>query len=160
MASPKNEIFFIYSISTGNPLTGQAGSMSFDVYKDTDGVNLSTPTITEIGTSGAYQFTPVFSNPNKGIVYILNTGSGANPQRVARFMRPEDYNTDLITNINDIVADLQEYLEGSWEIKTTGPDAYRMIFYAPDGMTVLEKYDLTDSTGAPTATNVFKRTKV
>lgn len=160
MASPTVEIFFVYNLSTGVPLTGQAGSMSFDVYKDTSGTNLSQPAITEIGTSGVYKFTPVFADPTKGIVYILNTGAGGNPARIARFMRPEDYITDNITDIQTVLSNIKEYQQGKWQIFTSGGDNFRMVFYDTTGSTVLAKYDLADDSGAPTTTNVFKRTKV
>lgn len=150
MASPKIEVIAVYSATTGSPLTGQ--TLTFDTYKDDLGVNVSQPTITEIG-GGFYKFTPVFASPNRGIAYIVNTGAGATPERVARFMRPEDWNTDSL-------AFLTQYESGKWEIKTTGPDANRLIIYDADGTTVLIKYDLFDNVGAPTSTNPFKRVPV
>lgn len=150
MASPKIEVLFVYNSSTGAPLTGQ--TLTFDTYKNDLGTNVSQPSITEIG-GGAYKFTPVFADPARGIVYVINTGSGATPARLARFMRPEDWNTDDITL-------LKKYQEGRWKIFTTGPDANRLVLYDDDEVTVLFKFDLKDSAGAPAVTNVLERVPV
>lgn len=152
MASPKLEVFFIYNLATGAPQTGIAG-ITFDTYKNDLGVNVANPTISEIG-GGAYGFTPVFADPARAIVYVINVNNVAySPQRVARFMRPEDWTTDDISTLLD-------YESGKWEIVTTGGDANRIIYYAADGVTVLKKFDLTDDNGDPTSTNPFVRTPV
>lgn len=151
MGSPQNVVFFAFTPSTGAPLTGQAGNITFDTYKDSSGNNLAQPAITEVG-GGAYQFTPVFADPTKSIAFVINLGAAANNQRLSGFVRPEDYYEDLIQAMS-------QYQQGSWEIKNSGPDANRMIIYAPDGVTVLFKYNLTDAGGNPVTTGVYKRTK-
>lgn len=151
MASPKAEVFFLYDPATGGPKTGV--TVTFDTYKDTSGSNVSQPSITEIG-GGAYMFVPVFADLSKGIVYVVNAGSTAAPQRQARYMRPEDWNTD---NSDWSVANLKEWQQGSWEIKTSGGDANKLIIYGTDGVTVLHKFPLTDAAGNPTSTSAFKR---
>jgi hypothetical protein len=99
MASPKSEVFFLYDASTGAPAIGVTG-MSFDTYKNDLGADISNPTISEIG-GGAYKFTPVFASPDRGLAYVLNTNSVlVSPTRVARYMRPEDWNLDQITDIS------------------------------------------------------------
>lgn len=151
MASPRAEVLFFYDSVAGTPKTGL--TLTFSTYKDTSGTNLSQPTFTEIG-GGAYMFTPTFADPTKGIVYVVNGGATAVPQYQARYMRPEDWNTD---NSDWSVANLKEWAQGSWQIQTTGPDANKLIIYGTDGVTVLHKFALTDQNGNPTSTNVFKR---
>lgn len=149
MASPKIVTFFLYDEATGLPLTG--ASPAFDTYKDTDGSNVSQPTITEVG-GGCYKFTPVFPT-DKGLVFIINGGAGVIPRRQSGFMRPEDYNLDILTDVKD-------EMFGKWEIKTSGPDVNRLILYREDGITVLKKFDLYNSSGLPSTVNPFKRQPV
>jgi hypothetical protein len=172
MASPKIEVVFIYD-QNGDPLPGLtigSGGVEFASYKDDLGVNLSMPTITEIG-GGAYKFTPVFPS-NRGIVYVLKTGPTGNPKYVAKFMRPEDFNLDNAdvptssvvaggsTTLEPKIDELLQIQKGKWEIATAGPDANRLIIYEADGTTVLKKFDLLDVNGLPTAINPFKRIPV
>lgn len=49
---------------------------------------------------------------------------------------------------------------GKWEIKTSGPDANRLVIYRQDGVTVLKKFDLKDGAGDATFVNPFSRTPV
>lgn len=157
MSSSTDETFFVYNISDGTPLTGGSSGMSFDTYKDEDGVNVSQPAIFEIG-GGAYGFTPVFSG--KGIAYVLNTGTGGNPVRLNRYMRPEDYYPDGIPAIAANVQNIKDFTEGKWKIFAAGPDANRMVFYDSDGTTVLKKFDLQDADGNPTVFSPFARIPV
>lgn len=169
MSSPKIEVVFIYD-NSGNPLAGQTigvGEVEFILYKDDLGVDLAKPTITAVG-GGAYKFTPVFP-ANRGIAYIMKTGTGGNPKSIAKFMRPEDFNIDNadvptssvgVTGIAAVEAKVDELLQinkGKWEIKYTGLDANRLIIYQADGVTVLKKFDLFDKDGLPTSINPFKR---
>ncbi len=159
MGSPTTEIFFVFNISTGAVLTGAAAGMSFDTYKDETGSNLSQPLISEIG-GGAYGFTPVFASPSHGIVYVLNTGTSGNPQKLSRYIRPEDYAADNISTVLTAVQQIQAFSEGKWKIFTTGPDANRLVVYDTDGTTVLKKYDLVDRNGIATYINPFARLPV
>lgn len=146
MASPKIEVFFLYD-GTGAPLTGVVPT--FDTYRRDDGTDLigTAPAITEIG-GGAYKFTPVFPTDH-GIAYVVNGGASANPRRSARYMRPEDYATDLVQDLYDA-----EF--GKWQIFTSGADNHRLVMYRPD-TSILKKFDLFDSAGAPTSINPFRR---
>lgn len=167
MASPHIEVVFVYD-NTGAPKTGQ--TLTFDTYKDDLGNDLAQPSITEIG-GGAYKFTPTFTT-GRGIVYVLNTGTGGNPTRVAKFMRPEDFNIDNADVPTSSVAvggdatigtkldTLLAIAKGKWEIKSTGADANRLIIYDVDGITVIQKFDLFDQSGLPTPINAFKRVPV
>lgn len=148
MASPKIEVFFLYNASTGAPLTGVVPV--FETYKDDLGTNLTQPAITEIG-GGAYKFTPdITTNPNRGIVYVIDGTAAASPRRVARFVRPEDYAADLLPDMYDMDF-------GKWQIATSGPDVNRMVTYRSDGVTILKKFNLFDSAGVPTSINPFRR---
>lgn len=147
MASPKIEVFFLYD-SAGAPLTG--ATPVFDTYKDDLGTNLAQPSITEIG-GGAYKFTPVL-DPARGIAYVVDGGASANPRRLARYARPEDFATDLVQDLWDI-----EF--GKWQIATSGPDIHRLVLYRPDN-SILKKFDLFDSAGIPTSINPFRRDPV
>lgn len=98
MASPKYEMIFLYDAATGAPLPG-VSTLTFDTYKDDLGNAITQPSIVELpGGDGAYGFIPVFADPARGIRYIIDSGNDdAIPRRYARYMRPEDWNTDNIT---------------------------------------------------------------
>lgn len=146
--SPKIEVVAFYDAS-GVPLTGL--TPTFDTYKDDLGANLTQPAITEIG-GGFYKFTPNLTTPTRGIVYVINGGSTANPQRQARFVRPEDYFPDLLQDLWDV-----EF--GRWQVVTSGLDINKLVLYRPDG-SVLKKFDLLDQAGAPTTVNPYRREPV
>jgi hypothetical protein len=149
MASPRYEVFFAYDLATGVPLTGAAGGMSFDTYKDETGTNLSQPAITEIG-GGAYKFLPTFASTSHGVVYVLNLGTGAAPARVARYARNEDFASE----------DGLQFQMARCKIFVSGGDANRLVVYQPDGTTPLMKFDLKDQLGAPTYSSPFERVPV
>lgn len=174
MAAPKREVFFLYDSGTGAPLGGQAGALTFSVYKDDLGVDLAQPGFSEIAP-GVYAFTIVFADPARGVIYLVDSGAGAIPAFYGRYARPQDWNDDnadtplaalgAAIQANIDAADLnttnaREFNEGKWEVKTSGPDANRLIIYAPNGVTVLKKFDLFDSAGAPTTVNPYKRVPV
>lgn len=160
MASPKIEAFALFNLTTGAPLTGQVASMSFLTYKDTSGADVVAPTVVEVG-GGWYYFEPELpANPDLGLVYVLDTGTGANPTKISRYIRPEDYTTDAIPAVQAVAERVRDFAEGKKEIATTGPDANRFIVYAADGTTPLKKYDLTDENGDPTSTDPYVQTPV
>lgn len=153
MASPQIVVFPVYDATTGALVSGLAASLSFDVYRDETGTNLSQPSFTEIDSSGFYYFTPTFT-ANHHVVYAVNTGAGHAPTKWSGDLRPEDYNEDQIpgiattlTTVSANVSNIQAYQQGTWKIFTTGPDANRLVIYALDGVTVLQKYDLKQSDG-------------
>ncbi len=151
MASPHNEVLFVLSTATNLPLTGASGSMTFSTYADETGTPLSQPSITEIG-GGLYSFPVTFSSTSHGVAYVLNI-TGGNPAYVWRYARNEDFYPDLIQDISKIE-------KGSWEIKQSGGDANKLIIYDADNTTVLYKFSLYDSNGAPTSINPYKRVPV
>lgn len=149
MASPKIQVFFLYDLATGLPLTG--ATPTFSTYKDDTGVNLAQPSIVEIG-GGAYKFLPVFTT-DKGIAFVIDAGASSNPRYVAGFLRPEDFYLDRVEDM------YQEHF-GKWEIFTTGPDVNRLVLYRDDGVTVLKKFDLHNAAGVATTVNPYRRTPV
>lgn len=123
--------------------------MSFIAYKTEAGVDITPqPEIKMIG-GGAYKFTPDTPPGTHGLMYVLSTGGY--PAFVARYFRVEDYYTDKLLPI-------ESDLFGRWRVSTTGGDAYKIVFYQPDGLTVLAKHNLFDAAGAPTVFNPFTRT--
>jgi hypothetical protein len=147
--SPKVEVFFLYD-SSGHPLTGAAPD--FSIYKDTTGADVAQPSIVEIG-GGAYMFTPDPALTTTAIAFIIDGTVSSVPRFVAGFLRPEDFNVDFLTDLND-----EGF--GTWKIQTSGPDANRLVMFRRDGSTVLKKFDLKDSAGSPTFTNPFQRIPV
>lgn len=148
--SPQLISFTLYSASTGTPLPGQ--TPTFLTYCDETGAAiLPQPTIVEIG-GGGYYFIPTF-HPGHGTFYVVDGGSGTASRYVSNLVRPEDYYPDMIL-------DLEDEIVGKWQVFTSGPDANRLVLYRQDGVTVLKKFDLKDSTGAPTSTLPFTRIPV
>ncbi len=135
----------------GFPKLGVVG-LSFTTYKKDTGADVTPPSITEIG-GGAYGFTPVFADTSHGIAYVLDCGATVQPSFVARFMRPEDWITDEIQTLIDVEI-------GVWQMYDSGPHANQLILYEQDGTTIVQKFDLTDSSGNPTTSSIFKRTPV
>lgn len=145
MSAPKIVSFFCYD-GTNTPKTGL--TPVFLTYKDDTGAGVTPPAITEIG-GGAYKFIPTFTT-GRAILYCINPGTNITPVRLSGMVRPEDFGVDTLLQIG----------VGSWEIKTTGVNANQMLFYDTDGVTILYKFNLTDVSGTPTTTGVFKRTPV
>jgi hypothetical protein len=156
MASPQIFAFTVYDPSTGTPKTGAAGTMTFTVYRDETGANVTPPTIVEIG-GGGYYFTPAFTTGH-GIFFVITTGIV--PAYVTGYLRPEDFNGDTLTAINANVTSLLNFQQGSWQIVTTGADAGKLVIYQPDGVTPLIKFALKHTDGsswtAPTGANTTR----
>lgn len=182
MASPKIEVFFVFDATTGLPLAGL--TPTFLSYTDDLGAGLTPPAISEIG-GGAYKFTPAF-NASRGIVYVIATGGNptyackfmrpedytddivVDLEGVATDLGTavgtlSTINTNLDTAVGTLSAipasiqTLRDIQLGKWEIVTAGADANRMIIYAVDGTTVVQKFNLYDRNGVPSAVNPFRR---
>ena len=65
-----------------------------------------------------------------------------------------------VTALGIDVTALKKIETNKWKVFTSGPDANRLVIYDDDDTTPLYKFDLVDSTGAPTVTNPFARTPV
>lgn len=151
MANSPHVVVFFVTDSTGTPVTGGAGGMSFERYSDDTGSALSAPAITEIG-NGLYKFTPTFpASPARGTVYVLNTGTNRVPQRYWAYLRPEDWSGD------DVPPVLKKVLTNRSKIFSSGPEANRLVVYDDDGTTVLFRFDLKDQLGVASPINPFEK---
>lgn len=130
--------------------------MSFLTYRDDGGTEISPPTIAELG-GGWYGFLPTFSSSSRSLMYIIDGGPNANPAKLARYMRPEDWNSDYVPAVQQLAQSIKDHEQGRWEIPILGPNANCFIVYAPDGVTVLRKYHLLDAGGVPTTVNPYSR---
>lgn len=65
-----------------------------------------------------------------------------------------------LSTLSTVITRIQLLKEGRWKLFTTGPDANRIVLYAADGTTVLQKWDLFDSAGAPSSSELFERVPV
>lgn len=179
MASPQLQVFFLYDPTTHAPITGQSiafiGGIHFLTYKNDLGVNLGQPTIVELG-GGAYGFVPVFT-AGRGIFYIVDCGPGVAPDRVALYIRPEDYYVDnvdvlssdiqgdIATVAADVMSDLAnserllDHAEGKWQIFVSGPNANTLIVYDRLG-SLLKQFNLKDKSGAPSPVNPYQKIPV
>jgi hypothetical protein len=170
MSSPQIVTFNVYNATTGAPLTGSALSFSFATYTDETGATLTAPTIHEIA-GGAYYFTPNFTSTSHGICYVISTG--ANPSYIAGYLRPEDFNGDLISTLATASAlaslvstiasmkldltTVRKLGTNRWQIVTSGANVNEMVFYDDDQVTPILKVQLQDANGVPTTVNPFSR---
>lgn len=140
----------------------------------------SPPVITELVSAGAggtyyFDYAPTFD-----IVYEIDGGASVAEVTIryqSDTIGPADTWVDEPTSqvASDVWTDSNGYAdgtrgaaltrlahieEGRWKIFTTGGDANRLVLYDADGSTVLQKWDLKDSAGAPTSTTVFERIPV
>lgn len=71
--------------------------------------------------------------------------------------------TIISSDVESIGADVSKIAKitaNNWTIQTSGGDANRLVIYDDDGTTPLYKFDLKDSSGAPTVTTPFRRSRV
>lgn len=139
----------------------------------------SPPAINELGT-GTYYFD---YSPSFDIVYEVDGDASivdVTIRYIADTISPRDTYLDEPTSqvVTDVWNDNTTYAagkkgkrvddiqrikvvsEGRWKIFTGGGDANRLVLYDTDGTTVLQKWDLKDSAGAASTTNVFERVPV
>lgn len=146
----------------GAAVTGVAyGSVTVSIRAaDYGSVDTYTPTITQWleSTSGAFASTGVYSLiipgstidiPQGPVVYAVSVAGAVTYVGAVKSVSYEESDTYLRMRV------LQE---GRWKIHTTGGDANRLVLYAADGVTPIQKWDLKDSTGTATAgVDVFER---
>lgn len=178
MASPRDVVFELFDASAV-PLTGQAPS--FTSYRDNTGTPVTPPAITELG-GGQYKFTPVFPS-NKYLACMIDGGASANPRYQGLYVRPEDYDVDLIGGISTAVAGMATSvtnaifamaLAGFSDLTTFGglmrlfkqalegrvivdPVAGTEKYYAEDDTTLLWIMNLRDGDDNPAGLNAIKR---
>jgi hypothetical protein len=144
--SPKVISFTVYD-NTGAPLNGIVGSITFNSYEDSSGGSPSQPAFSAAG-GGQYYWTPLFADPTKGIFYTVDCGASANPRYFSGYIRPEDWNGDLVSRVVAIQ-------EGKKVISPFGANANQEVCYDVDGTTILQVQSLFDVNGAPTASDPY-----
>ena len=146
MASAKLEVVFIFD-DAGEPLTGL--TPTFAVYKDDTGSDVAQPAITEVG-GGAYKFTPVFPT-DKGLVYILDTDGGF-PAYLARYMRPEDY-------LDQALSDASLSRKFLFSQQELGADGH-LVHIDPDDSSELAEFILRDAADAATTGPIVRKKEI
>lgn len=116
-----------------------------------------------VSGSGTYQLRLTLSGTNTAgpLMYVVKSTSSKAYIGSIKVVANEEVDTyNALAIVSSSVDRLREGAEGRWKIFTTGPDANRMVFYRPDGVTVLYKVDLKDAAGAATSTSPFERVPV
>jgi hypothetical protein len=176
------------SINTkiGTPVAASVSADIAAVKSDTGTINTVTGTInTTTGTINTKLGTPAGASVSADIVAVkADTGSALSQATTAATQSTTAANnttaidtklgtpagasvsadiaavqTDIDTANTDVTL-VKKYLQGTWYIYTTGPDANRLVIFDDDGITPLIKFDLKDSVGSATTTNPFRRVKV
>jgi len=130
------------TVNLGKSLSGVSGSIRYSIY-DTTGAQTGSTTnsgIYEIGTStGLYGVELNVSVYFSGsIVWSVNGNS-------------DIYATELVSIDDKLTRNIQF---GRWKVDEIKKE---MIFYDSDNTTALIKYQLFDSSGSPSVTEVFDR---
>lgn len=104
------------------------------------------PAFGEVG-NGVYYFD---YDPSFDITFQVDGGPSI-PTEEVRYV-----NGTISPSDRDLTR-IRRILEGQWEIHTTGPFANMMTFYAPDGTTVFQRYELYNKDGVASVSDIFKR---
>lgn len=149
---------------SGVAVTGVAfGSVTVSVRAaDTGAVDTYTPTTlqwTEV-TSGAFAGTGVYNLtipstitlPQGSTIYAVSASGAVTYVGAVKAVAYEE---------SDTYVRMRQLQEGRWKIHTSGGDANRLVLYASDGTTPIQKWDLKDSSGAASSgANVYERVPV
>ena len=128
---------------------GGLSTVGFELI-DGDGVSSvarTTTGVSEMGTSTGIYTTQITFAANFSGSILWDTGEGAGTLYAAEEYNPTD---ERISFIQDIEG-------GKWTIDS---DNNQMIFYKDDNATEVARYDLTDSDGNASSSEVFTRTRV
>jgi hypothetical protein len=133
-------------------LVNSAAGLDENISKDGGSLVDCTNGASEIGSSGIYALTltPTETNADVVILLITSTTTGAKPTAMIFYTAGQTFD-DMQADI-DI---LKQVATGRWRI--TGN---QLIFYASDEVTPLYTFDLKDSVGSPSSTNIFERDPV
>lgn len=150
--------------SSGSPVVGIAfGSVTVSVRAaDTGAVDTYTPTTGQWSevTSGAFASTGVYNLtipstitlPQGSTLYAVTAPGAATYVGAVKAVAYEE---------SDTYVRMRQLQEGRWKIHTAGADANRLVPYASDGTTPIQKWDLKDSSGtASSGANVYERVPV
>lgn len=171
----------IFSSTTGLPVSGLAfGSMTGAVQKADGTTATFTITISDWAeaTTGAWAnagtymvLLPAAALSQTGVLSYAIASSG-NVTFVGSVKVVANEEVDTYTRVGapvgaSISADiaavdatverLQLLKEGRWKIFTSGIDANRLVLYAADGTTPIQKWDLKNNAGAASSSEVYER---
>lgn len=138
-----------YTITFRNSDTGLVSPYpKFNFFKKLSDLSAVTPepAISEIGF-GVYYFD---YSPTFDIVFQIDGGPSIPTEEVR-------YPVGAISPSDGDLTRIRRILEGQWEIHTTGPFANMMSLYAPDGVTVFQRYELYNKDGVASVSDIFKR---
>jgi hypothetical protein len=149
--------------SSGAPVTG----IGFGQLNDTTGVNKvsviksdgSVSSLTLDGTT----WTQISATRAPGLYHITVPSGSLNlvgGLQIAVRANASEFETALVSISVEEYHIASKVAKNTWQIHTSGGDANRLVIYDDDGTTPLLKFDLTDSTAAPTTSAPFKRTKI
>tara|TARA_B100000214_G_C23926326_1_gene608551 strand:+ start:830 stop:1270 length:441 start_codon:yes stop_codon:yes gene_type:complete len=138
-------------LKTANLGRGKAGlsTVGFTIFnaEGTETSSRSTTGVHEIGTgTGLYGAQVSLASAFSGSI-MWDSGDGSS----------KVYAVEEINAIDGSVQYIKDLTAGKWEIDG---DSKQMIFYAEDNATELARYNLKDSAGAGSVTEVFQRVKV
>ena len=158
--------------NAGNPVAGIAfGAVTASVQKADGSTAAVTVTISDWSetTFGAFSGTgsyelilPAGALDTTGqLIYAISTPGNRTHVGVIKVVANEEVDTYTLANtISGTVERIQVLKEGRWKIFDSGPDANRLVLYDFDGISILQKWDLKDKTGAPSSTEVYERVPV
>jgi hypothetical protein len=152
--------------AAGTPVTGVVAGLVTATLYFADGTNVA---VTPAGNwnetaGGGYQLTitPTVLGPIQLVVVV----AGANTF-VGVYDCVANFAADLfaacsgaVTAANAASAAATSTLNaftGGWKLD---PVLNQLVLFAPDNVTVIATFNLTDSSGLPTVTNVYKRTRI
>lgn len=138
-------------LKTANLGRGKGGlsTVGFTIFnaEGTETSSRSTTGVHEIGTgTGLYGAQVSFASAFSGSI-MWDTGDGSS----------KVYAVEEVNSIDGSVQYIKDLTAGMWKIDGTSK---QMIFYAEDNATELARYNLKDSSGAGSVTEVFEREKV
>ena len=147
--------------TSGGPVTGvAAAAVTVSIRAaDSGAIDTYTPSAPQwlecssnaFANTGVYSLTipGTVSLPQGSVVYAVAAAGAVTYVGALKSVSYEESDTYLR---------LRQLQEGRWKIHTTGPDANRLVLYGSDGITPIQKWDMLDSSGTPTAgVNVFER---
>lgn len=92
---------------------------------------------------------------------LSDASAGSSPALIAAAVWDEPVASHLtVGSTGATLKRVQVLKEGRWKLFDSGPDANRVVLYAEDGTTVIQKWDAKDKTGAASNTEIYERVPV
>lgn len=133
-------------------------TVKIDVYRLSDNNKVvdgaSTSEVSSTGTF-KYLFNIVVTEKTEFLL-IMNNGTTDKKGKLILGGYPDDL-SDKIVLVGDNVDFIKEIEGGRWRINTS---TNQMVFYKSDNVTVVATFNLFDSSGDASSTNVFERVLV